>query len=155
MQISIIPVDGAVYKDGYSYSKLPMLEVPSTVHALQFNSDVEAGWIEYNNGLPNEAITQLPQWAVDLCALWDTLKSKEKTVIEEVDGEPLTTAQLEAIIIDDRNKRLAASDWTQLPDVLALHDDVWAINWKTYRQALRDLTLNMDVNNPIFPVPPL
>lgn len=43
-------------------------------------------------------------------------------------------AQFKAIR-DDRNKRLAACDWTQLPDSRADHE-VWA----TYRQELRDVT---------------
>ncbi len=38
--------------------------------------------------------------------------------------------------IGQRNTLLAASDWTQLPDVPLATKDAWA----TYRQALRDIT---------------
>ena len=40
-----------------------------------------------------------------------------------------------------RNNLIAQSDWVQLPDVQQLHvdDTTWQTNWKTYRQALRDL----------------
>jgi len=67
----------------------------------------------------------------------------------------LTAEQKLAWILQERDVRLAASDWTQLPDVIALHDDVWLTNWHTYRQALRDLPNTLDINNPVYPVPPL
>lgn len=40
------------------------------------------------------------------------------------------------LAINKRNRLLAASDWTQLPDVPLATKEVWA----TYRQALRDIT---------------
>ena len=43
--------------------------------------------------------------------------------------EPMKLLRLE------RNKRLAACDWTQSRDVTLSND----VNWKTYRQSLRDL----------------
>jgi len=64
----------------------------------------------------------------------------------------LTDAQLMAIIVDDRNKRLAASDWTQLPDIPKTVDKA---AWAVYRQALRDLPATVNVEAPVFPVPPL
>jgi hypothetical protein len=39
-----------------------------------------------------------------------------------------------------RNCRLAESDWTQLPDVLAIHDHETQQVWQEYRQQLRDIT---------------
>tara|TARA_R110000823_G_C15824311_1_gene489606 strand:+ start:254 stop:493 length:240 start_codon:yes stop_codon:yes gene_type:complete len=50
-----------------------------------------------------------------------------------------------------RNKELAASDWTQLPDVdLANKPD-----WTVYRQALRDMMAqNEDPKLIVFPEPP-
>jgi hypothetical protein len=39
------------------------------------------------------------------------------------------------VVRDDRNKRLADCDWTQLPDSPADHEA-----WATYRQELRDVT---------------
>lgn len=40
-----------------------------------------------------------------------------------------------------RDLLLAQTDWTQLPDVVAVHadDSSWQSNWQTYRQALRNL----------------
>ena len=50
-----------------------------------------------------------------------------------------------------RNRELAASDWTQLPDVdLANKSD-----WTVYRQALRDMMAqNEDPKLIVFPEPP-
>lgn len=45
------------------------------------------------------------------------------------------TQQRGILVREDRNRRLAASDWTQLPDA-----PVDATAWATYRQALRDVT---------------
>jgi hypothetical protein len=49
----------------------------------------------------------------------------------------------------ERNARLAACDWTQLPDASA---DATA--WATYRQALRDITTQSDPFNIVWPALP-
>ena len=41
----------------------------------------------------------------------------------------------EALIRQERNQRIAGSDWTQLPDV----PEATRLRWQAYRQALRDL----------------
>ena len=50
------------------------------------------------------------------------------------------------IIRAERNKLLAASDWTQLPDASAD-----AAAWATYRQALRDVTTQANPFNIVWP----
>jgi hypothetical protein len=51
---------------------------------------------------------------------------------------------------DERNRRLAASDWTQVPDA-----PVDQAAWAAYRQQLRDLPDNTeDPRNPVWPTPP-
>lgn len=53
----------------------------------------------------------------------------------------------------ERDRRRAASDWTQLPDVPM--DPALRAAWTEYRQALRDLPANtVDPFNPKWPVPP-
>jgi hypothetical protein len=53
----------------------------------------------------------------------------------------------------NRNKLLADSDWTQLPDS-PLSTSV-KTEWATYRQTLRDLTDNIDSNGEVtFPTAP-
>ena len=49
-----------------------------------------------------------------------------------------------------RDRLLLECDWTQLPDVPLATKEVWA----TYRQALRDVTLQPDPFNIVWPVAP-
>lgn len=49
-----------------------------------------------------------------------------------------------------RDRLIAATDWTQLPDVPLTTKEVWA----NYRQALRDVTLQADPFNIVWPVAP-
>jgi hypothetical protein len=51
-----------------------------------------------------------------------------------------------------RNKLLSECDWTQVPD--APLTDAQRDEWRTYRQALRDLPETTDIANPEFPTPP-
>lgn len=51
---------------------------------------------------------------------------------------------------EERNRRLAASDWTQVADA-----PVDAAAWAAYRQALRDMPGNtLDPRNPVWPTLP-
>jgi hypothetical protein len=51
-----------------------------------------------------------------------------------------------------RDKELAASDWTQLPDVALTAEKV--SEWSAYRQALRDVTDQPDPFQAVFPAKP-
>lgn len=77
-----------------------------------------------------------------------------------VDGElvPVPDEVVDAIDLENmwkdlreqRNLRLSACDWTQVPDA-----PVNQVAWAAYRQALRDLPDNTtDPENPDWPVPP-
>jgi hypothetical protein len=50
----------------------------------------------------------------------------------------------------ERDERLRACDWTQLPDVA----EAVRLAWQPYRQALRDLPDTTDPFAPIWPSPP-
>lgn len=54
------------------------------------------------------------------------------------------------VIRSRRASLLAETDWTQLPDVPLATKTLWA----EYRQALRDITLQPDPRNIIWPTPP-
>ena len=73
----------------------------------------------------------------------------EKGKIEELEA-----FKLEMDIRDvrgNRNRLLGESDWTQNRDVVLSNDT----DWKTYRQALRDLPANTtDWTNPPWPTKP-
>lgn len=61
------------------------------------------------------------------------------------EGQPVTTEWQEIpyssqkeMVRPFRNSRLAATDWTQLPDV----PEATRLKWQAYRQALRDMPEN-------------
>ena len=88
-------------------------------------------------------------------AISNTVKCKD-----EIDEKPVATIEeLEAVKLEldkdyvrsNRNRLLAESDWTQNRDVVLSNDT----EWKTYRQALRDLPANTtDWTNPPWPTKP-
>lgn len=83
MNLVIIPIDGAVYVDGVSYSGLP-ISAPESVHALQWKST--KGWIEFvdsEEGVKpqNESITELPEWATVAMVKWQEAKDVKDAAI--------------------------------------------------------------------------
>lgn len=92
MNLVIIPVDGAVYVDGASFSGLTF-SAPVDVHALQWKST--KGWIEFvdsDDGIKpqNEAITTLPQWALDAKAKWDEERAEFEAAQAAAANQPTT-----------------------------------------------------------------
>lgn len=86
MKLTIIPSDGAVYKDNVSFSGLDLSTIPANVHALQW--DNAAGSIEFKpesdfKKLPNEAISELPLWAIEAVSAWDSAKAAQLAIEEE------------------------------------------------------------------------
>ena len=81
MKLTIIREDGAVYKDNVSYSSLDLSSVPANVHALQWYET--EGEIEFNGRpkLPNELITELPDWANACVNKWNEVKAAEEEKI--------------------------------------------------------------------------
>lgn len=74
MKITIIPVDGAVYKDGVSFCGLDLSFIPSNIHALQWIDS--KGWLEFKqdqdfNKAANENIDELPEWAEQSLLKWE------------------------------------------------------------------------------------
>ena len=54
------------------------------------------------------------------------------------------------VICKKRDKLLTECDWTQLPDSPKYQDQ----DWLTYRQALRDITTQTDVDSIVWPEKP-
>jgi hypothetical protein len=93
MKITIISSDGAVYKDGYSYSGLNLSFIPADIHALQFNDATNKGWIEFKddefgNKPGNQLITVLPVWVNDCLAKWDEAETA-RLAAEEAEAAAL------------------------------------------------------------------
>lgn len=87
MKLTIVREDGAVYKDGYSFSDLDLSAIPTNVHALQFNGVVNKGWIEFADddfGIKqqNELIESLPSWAVVALQKWEEAKAEIDAQVE-------------------------------------------------------------------------
>ena len=70
-----------------------------------------------------------------------------KTEIETKLAE-LNLENKKNIIRNKRNELLAETDWMANSDVTMSEE------WKTYRQALRDLPSTTDPDNPVYPTPP-
>jgi hypothetical protein len=72
----------------------------------------------------------------------------------QISANEASDSFLEQIIRHYRNTQLAASDWTQLPDIETDKVDVAA--WRVYRQELRDM-MNKGVppKEIVFPTPPI
>jgi len=61
-----------------------------------------------------------------------------------------TAEELLELIRLKRNRLLAESDWTQLPDAPMTEEE--KVAWVVYRQALRDFPETCDPYNPVWPV---
>lgn len=97
MNLVIIPVDGAVYVDGVSYSEL-QISAPEDVHALQWKAT--KGWIEFVDSVDgvkpqNEAITVLPEWALAASVKWQEAKNAaaahSAAAVVAAQNQPVTT----------------------------------------------------------------
>ena len=90
MRLTIIPADGAVYKDALSYSGLDLSFVPADIHALQWYDTY--GEVEFKRQLvdgqvvhpQNEIITVLPDWANQAVVKWDEAEAARIAAEEAV-----------------------------------------------------------------------
>jgi len=99
MKLTIIPSDGFVAENGVGYDRLSWEGTPPNVHALQWDSSTPInriiksvtedlvngalvpvtkdsistyyGWIEFNDGTPNEDISVLPEWSINAMTAWE------------------------------------------------------------------------------------
>lgn len=93
MRLTIIPADGAVYKNNYSYSGLDLSFAPADVHALQWYDTY--GEVEFKrqfvNGQivhpQNQIITVLPDWANQAVNKWDEAEAARIAAEEAVQQE--------------------------------------------------------------------
>ena len=104
MKLTIIPSDGAVYEDGVCYSDLTWAGTPPNVHALQWDNG--SGWIEFNDGSPNEDIDVLPLWAANAEAAWTEANTPKPPEPPTAEANKQTAMGL-----------LSATDWVNQPDV--------------------------------------
>ena len=100
--------------------------------------------------IPIEAIEITAKQHVELLENQGTKRWNAGTGrINKFDRPGPTNDDLWAALRNERNARLSASDWTQMPDA-----PVDRAAWAAYRQALRDLPDNTtDPARPIWPTP--
>ena len=110
--------------DSFGYD--PVLEGPQATVEPPYQYSQRAG-VEQVNG----------QWFTKYIAGPVFTDNEEATAAEqEAAYRAAKDAEQAKAVRDDRTKRLADCDWTQLPDA-----PVNATAWANYRQALRDITL--------------
>lgn len=146
MQLTIIPSDGAVYENGVSYTNLVWNGTPANVHALQFNTDTNVGWIEYTDGSPNEDINVLPQWALNAEAAWN--------VANNPPVEPPTAEQNKLMAIS----KLGSTDWAATVDISdPAYSNPYLMNqvdFLNYRSQIRQIAVNPTPGYIDWPVEP-
>ena len=105
-------------------------------------------WIEVK-GYQGEDQTLTYDVSTNTVKVEDKIDEKPVATIEELDAVQLEIDKEE--LRNHRNILLMESDWTQNRDVVLSNDE----EWKTYRQALRDITKTyknqMEV---VWPTPP-
>lgn len=156
MQLTIIRADKIVYEDGVSYSPLDVSSVPADVHALQFDTNINYGWIEYDlqpDGTlkPNEDIFELPSWAITCQQEWVTADYNAKNPLPPTPEEALFKCKSQAASL------LSQTDWTAIPDVAdPLKSNPYLMNqadFVAYRSTVRNYAVN-PVVDPVWPVVP-
>jgi|694.fasta_scaffold75522_3 hypothetical protein len=147
MKLTIIPVDGSVGEDEKFYNNLDLnsCSIPANVHALQW--DGVAGWIEFNEPIPNEEITALPSWANCCMTKWTEANTP-------VPPQPPTAEQNKQTAVE----KLQATDWATIPDVAdPAKSNPYLSNaqdFVTYRNAVRQYAVYPvagDINWPVEP----
>ena len=150
MKLTIIPADGSVGEDGKFYLELDLSScaIPENVHALQW--DGVAGWIEFNEPIPNEEISALPSWANCCMNKW----TEANTPVPPPDPVPPTAEQNKRTAVT----KLKATDWTTIPDVAdPAKSNPYLSNaqdFVTYRNAVRQYAIYPvagDINWPDTP----
>ena len=148
MRLTIIPVDGAVGKDGMFHLDLDLssCNIPTDVHALQWYDTY--GDIEYTSAtIQNQDITELPAWANCCLTKWDEANIPVPPAPPTAEENKLTASGL-----------LYDTDWTTIPDVSdSTKSNPYLVNvqeFLTYRNAVRQYAVYPVAGNINWPVVP-
>jgi len=112
------------------------------------------GWLPYTE-VQNPALNQVmtgSEMVVSEDAVTRTFVYRDMTEQELLDAQQVDNTGAWGSVRSERNNRLSRCDWTQLAD--SPLTDAEKLNWKTYRQALRDITTQTDPNNITWPLEP-
>jgi hypothetical protein len=96
--------------DGVSYNNLRShTEVPTEIHALQWDATGNTGWLEYTDNRPNLDITEVPSWASNVVIRREAEDVKIATWNTETESE-------------DANRIAAAEETSAAARVIYLSD---------------------------------
>ncbi len=141
MNVTVVKEDKAVMIDGEGMNF--DFDLPSNVWAIQW--DGTSGHIEFNDGTPNEELTDFSNYQY----LVDAHATEKQRIVDAESNRVIPLEEYRA----ERNSKLNDSDWTQLQDSPLSQEDKQA--WTTYRQALRDAPASYEpTNNPVYPSEP-
>jgi hypothetical protein len=131
MRLTIVVSDNAVYKNKvYKTFDLQEFGIPSDVRVLQWYENV--GELEFvTTAIVNEAITELPSWALAVSEKYDTVSAGNDGVVDY--------AEMCRRVRTWRDHLLLMCDWTQLPESTHRLSETQLNAWLDYRQALRDI----------------
>tara|TARA_B100002019_G_scaffold270079_1_gene263412 strand:- start:60 stop:488 length:429 start_codon:yes stop_codon:yes gene_type:complete len=141
MRLTIVPEDRLIGIDGIFYHDIQqdLSWIPSNVYAVQWSDS--SGEIEYNDGTPNEIISDL--------GIYAQAQTDFNNEIQRISAAEEAARDYWEELRAKRNQLLADTDY------LALVDTTLSADMRTYRQALRDLPANTsDPVNPSWPTPP-
>ena len=128
MKLTVIAPDKVVIKDGEAYPIEDLSYLDANIHAIQWQDTT--GEIEYKDATPNLIISDITPY--NKCVTdWEAVKTKE------LEKNVLSDEEYEKWFREIRNALLLDSDWTQFTD--SPLTDAKKTEWKTYRQALRDM----------------
>lgn len=174
MKLTIIPSDGFVAEDGVGYSNLSWVGTPSNIHALQWDSSTPInkvlktvveelvnevlvpvtkesittsyGWIEFNDGTPNEDISVLPSWTNAALSAWVEANTPKPPVPPTAEANKATASNL-----------LRASDWVTESDVIDPTRSPYLTNqsdFLDYRSQVRQIAVYPVAGDLTWPVLP-
>ena len=146
MELTIIPIDGSVRKNGVEYIQLDLSScaIPSNIRALQWQETL--GWLEFWDK-QNEDITELPSWVDSCLSIWNVANTP-------VPPSPPTEEQNKQKAI----KLLQKTDWSSIPEVSdPTKSNPYLSNandFVTYRNAVRQYALNPVAGDITWPTSP-
>lgn len=146
MQLTIIPIDGNVTKDGVGYINLDLSScaIPSNIRVLQWQE--KSGWLEFWDQ-DNQDITELPSWVNCCLTKWTEANTP-------VPPSPPTAEQNKQTAVSTLKK----TDWTTIPDVSdPTKSNPYLANvndFVTYRNAVRQYAINPVAGDITWPTLP-
>ena len=148
MQLTIIPIDGNVTKDGVGYINLDLSScaIPSNIRVLQWQE--KSGWLEFWDQ-DNQDITELPSWVNGCLTAWDQANNP----LPPPPSPPTAEQNKQTAVM-----KLKQTDWTTSSDVGdSTKSNPYLSNvndFVAYRNAVRQYAINPVAGDVTWPTLP-